>query len=316
MGTISICSEPYREYIGEKDWEAVLTGTGEGENIIGADWQERGLCARFLSQGRALPLFSDGEYWIKKEENCRNKDFFIRQISAFFQNIQGGFFRSGRKRTVLLVSVPEPRLEAGVWRKYAGQLEEELAALPGDVQVIFFPRVQAVWRHCASLGDVQGVVQVLDKEMQILLGEKDVTAISFGSRLAGCGRPQRYYHSPVVYRENNFLYEPDRFLYEKRSCPSWYQAVSRILEKVFQAKGYREENGRLALTGDPDSRECVARALSDMDAVENRAALEEVWDVPSCLLEWYCSRAGLPFWAEGRKENGQREQDAGDIWRI
>ncbi len=317
MGMICISSDRYREYLESEYWERAMARTDGGNpNVIAADWQGTMLCAQFLSGGRSFSLFSDGEYVVRGREGSEPEGFFVRQLCSFFDHVQGGYSFGADRGTVLLVSVPEARLEAEAWLEYAGHLEGVLEPFLGSTQVIFFPRIRVAWEHCGRLKGHWSVVQVLERETQIMLSPTDVTAVSFGSGLAGYGRPQRYYHHPVTYRENNFLYAPDRFLYQKIEYPSWYQGIYQICGKILGEKHHGKERRQLALTGDPDCFSCVSRALSDLDAAEDREAVKIAADIPSFLLEWYCRCRNISFQAEEREGGWAVRPDTGDIWSI
>lgn len=342
-------------------------------NIIGIDWRQSGLCACRLAgrQGifRAVPLLAEGEY-VHKRNGRPPEQFFCGKLEDFFANIQASPFsmpkRTGaewdwKKGLLLLVSVPEPRLERHQALDFAARLEQAVGPLlqrmrqstvpadavaedPGQVRVIVFPRIRAVWEHCRSRDPDNhgiGVVQILEETTQFLLRPGQEVTASFGGCLAGSedGRSGQYYRKPVRYRENNYLYEPDRFLWQDASYASWYQAFYQICKKVFEAQGWGEECSYLALTGSEACLPCAKKALDDMEAAAGSECPVIANEIPVYLLQWFCRLHDLPWDEEafaagqGRKDGKFGEfskserpeqswnsecfgQSAGDIWDI
>lgn len=344
-------------YLGREYWESSMRVSGIRDmNIIGIDWRQSGLCAQRLveRQGifRAVPMLAEGEY-VHKRNGRPPEQFFCEKLKDSFLNIRMPSLAmpgkaepgwNGGKGFLLLVSVPEARLERRQALGFAARLEQMAqlllpgicqgemsadAAGPGQVKVVLFPRIRVVWEHCRSLWPGSsgiGVVQVLEEETQFLLHPGQEVTVSFGDGLAVLedGRSRQYYHKTVRYRENNYLYEPDRFLWQDASYASWYQAFGRICKKVFEAQSWEKECGRLAVTGSETCLPCAKKALADMDVASGSAGLARASEVPSYLLQWFCRLYGLawdqeafgakPDWTGRDDEScGQSEKNIWDI---
>lgn len=313
-------------------------------NIIGIDWQQSGLCARRLvgHQGvfRTVPMLSEGEY-VHKRNGRSLEGFFCGKLADYFDYLRSlpvaedGGREPGRAKTVetslLLVSVPKSRLERCQALEFAGRLERMAGELVGVVNVILFPRIRVVWEYCRSLyqkASGVGVIQISEEETQFLLHPGQEIEVSFGNRLAVDGESRQYYNRPVRYRENNYLYETDRFLWQDASYASWYQAFGQICRKVFAAQEWEQAHCPLALTGSESCLPCAEKALTDMEAAAG-GGLCRANEVPAYLLWWFCHIHGLE-WDDGSKagwtgrpgESGQfgeyRQftEIKGNIWDI
>lgn len=337
----------YFGYLDQEYWESAMKAADVRKmNVIGIDWRPAELCARRLIRDngiyRTVPLLAEGEYVHKR--NCRSPEaFFCGKLEDFFNNIQaipgaedddGGLCRE--KPSLLLVSVPESRLERWQALKFAVRLEQMAGTLSGSgpVNVILFPRIRTVWEYCRNVcpeGFGTGVIQVLETETQFLLHPGQEVSVSFGDCLAKDGRSRQYYNKPVRYRENNYLYEADRFLWQDAAYASWYQGFGRICRKVFAALGWKKEQCFLALTGSEFALPCAEKALADMEAAAD-GGLYRINEIPTSLLHWFCRVRGLE-WGEdslvsehwrnhrdGRKDAGRNAGHSGkpaeNIWDI
>lgn len=259
------------------------------------------------------------------------EDFFANiQASPFAMPKETGAERNRTKGLLFLVSVPEARLERYEALDFVAELERAVEPMlwrmcqrvspadditeysadragdgfcqiePDQIRVVLFPRIRVIWEYCRSLdpdGLGIGVVQILEEATQFLLRPGQEVTASFGDYLARSedGHSREYYHKPVRYRENNYLYEPNRFLWQDASYASWYQAFYQICKKVFEAQRWEEECCRLSIAGSEFSLPCAEKALTDMDVLLSGAGPVRTNDVPSYLLQWFCRLHGLSW---------------------
>lgn len=321
----------------QADWEAVMRRCAFPDfRVIAADWQQSGLCAQYLTgAGRTLRaglLLADGEY-MHRRNGGEPELFFCRMMRELIGNMPKSCCISGNTAgTLFLIGVPQAGLALRQAQEFSTCLEQTLEPFVGEATVVLMPRIRAVWEHCYGGGRPDGpakavmapaisggVIQILEEETQFLFGPgKAAVVAAFGSRLAGNGPQQRYYNRPVRYRENNYLYEADRFLWQDAAYASWYQAFYQISKRVLAAQTF---HGSLMLTGDPDCMFCAEKALADMDAVTGEDAGSgrlRAMDVPAYLLEWYCRIHGrmlVPAQDHFAQRQDEREGNT-DIWAI
>lgn len=303
-------------YLDRDYWESSMKMADVRKmNIIAVDWQRSGLCARRLvwSQGvfRTAPMLADGEY-IHKRNGRSPEAFFCGKLDDYFEAIRPLSILEREKKSLLLISVPECRLERCQSLKFAGKLERTAEALAGATAVILFPRIRTVWEYCRGIWQREsgvGVIQISEEETQFLLRSGQEISVSFGDRLAADGASRQYYNKPVRYRENNYLYEADRFLWQEASYASWYQAFGQICGKVFAAQEWEQEHCCLALTGSECGLPCAKKALADMEAAAD-GGLYRANEIPVYLLWWFCRVHGLA-WGEPLfvSENGRKDRD-------
>lgn len=295
--------------------------------IIGIDWQQSGLRARRLTgrQGvfQTVPMLADGEY--NHVRNGRSPEtFFCGKLKEYFENMPPlPTSESVDKKTLLLVSVPESRLEQKQSLEFAGRLERMAETLIGAVNVILFPRIRVVWEYCRGIwpkASGVGVIQISEEETQFLPCPGQEVVVSFGDRLAADGEFRQYYNKPVRYRENNYLHEADRFLWQDASYASWYQAFGHICRKIFAAQGWKQKRYCLALTGSESGLPCAKKVLTDMEVTAG-GGLRGANEVPVYLLWWFCRVHGLE-WGEQTEKSGQPEESGQpgkteyNIWDI
>lgn len=320
----------YFGYLDREYWESSMKMADVRKmNIIGIDWQRSGLCARRLvgHQGafRTVPMLADGEY-IHQRDGRSPERFFCGKLGDYFEVMRSmdppeGPLEPEEKKSLLLVSVPESRLEQSQSLEFAGRLERMAEALIGAAKVILFPRIRVVWEYCRGVcpkASGIGVIQISEEDTQFLLHPGQEVEVSFGDRLAADGGARQYYHKPVRYRENNYLYEPGRFLWQDASYASWYQAFGHICGKVFAAqRWWEQERHCLALTGRESGLPCAKKALTDMEAAP-ADSLFRVNEVPSYLLWWFCRVHGLeweePFAVPENRRNDRRDDGCGTGW--
>lgn len=299
-------------YLDQEYWESAMkTADVRKMNIIGIDWRQSGLCARRLvrNQGlfRTVPMLADGEY-MHKRIGRSPEAFFCGKLENYFENMRSlSPSEDYDKGLLLLVSVPESRLERSEAQAFAARLEQMIGALPGfgTVNVILFPRIRTVREYFRSIcpeGSGIGVIQVLEEETQFLLHPGQEITVPFGDCLAADGQTRQYYNKPVRYRENNYLYEADRFLWQDAVYASWYQAFSQICRNVFAAQRWEKERCSLVLTGSESALSCAGKALADLEAAAF-PSLPGANEVPVYLLEWFCRLQGLEWGEFSASEN-------------